>query len=100
MPKPELTKPQRRFFAVVNKKNTIGWWLISVGSFFLLGYLVSDKAHLHEQIVLGIGLVLVLFGAHFLSSEPTERALGALSKTATKVLPFARRHHTGEQKTP
>ena len=92
MPKPELHPKQRRFFAVVNKNNAIGFWLISIGSAFCLGYLLTDKAHLHEKVVLGIGLVLILFGAHFLSSAPTERALNAVAKTAKDVLPFTRKN--------
>jgi len=87
MPKPELTKPQRRFFAVVNKKNAIGWWLLSLGSAFCLGYLLTDKVHLHEKIVLGVGGVMILFGAHFLSSAPTEAALLASGRFISKVIP-------------
>lgn len=90
MPKPELPPKQKRFFAVVNKKNAIGFWLISIGSAFCLGYLLTDKAHLHEKVVLWVGGIMILFGAHFLSSEPTERALGAIARNAAKVLPGAR----------
>lgn len=90
MPKPELPPKQRRFFAVVNKKNAIGFWLISIGSAFCLGYLLTDKAHLHEKVVLWVGGLMILFGAHFLSSEPTERAIGAIARGASKVLPSSR----------
>lgn len=99
MPKPELPPKTRRFFAVVNKQNAIGFWLISVGSAFCLGYLLTDKAHLHEKVVLWVGLVMILFGAHFLSSAPTERAIGAIARGASRVLPGGRvSGNTAEQK--
>jgi hypothetical protein len=91
MPKPELAPKERRFFAVVNRKNAIGFWLISLGSAFCLGYILTDKAHLHEKVVLWVGGIMILFGAHFLSSAPTEAALVAIGKTAKDILPFAKK---------
>jgi hypothetical protein len=87
MPKPELPPKQRRFFAVVNRKNAIGFWLISLGSAFCLGYILTDKAHLHEKVVLWAGGIMILFGAHFLSSEPTEKAMIAVGRAVKGVMP-------------
>lgn len=73
--KPELAPKQRRFWAVVNRKDAIGVWLLSIGSAFCGGYLLTDKAHLHEKVVLYVGSVFILFGVHFLSSTRTEAAI-------------------------
>lgn len=95
-PKPELPPAQRRFFAVVNKKNAIGLWLISLGTAFCLGYLLTDKAHLHEKVVLWVGGLMILFGAHFLSSEPTEKALLAIGRAAKGALPIGGKKDGGD----
>lgn len=100
IPAPVLTVKQQRFWSVVQTSSLIG------GGFFLFGlgifgaWLTTDKVHGWEKWAFGFAMVSMIFGAHLMSSAPTERALNALGKTATRVLPFVRRGDTAEQKLP
>ena len=70
-----------------------------MGVAFALGYIASDKAHLHEKIALYAAGLFMLAGAHFLSSEPTERALRALGRTAGAIMPGGgRRDHSHDHR--
>jgi hypothetical protein len=87
VPPPVLTPPQKRLWKVVQTKNLIGGIMFLVGVAFALGYIASDKAHLHEKVALYAAGVFMLFGAHFLSSAPTEAALKSISGAVKGVLP-------------
>jgi len=87
VPAPVLTKQERRFWKVIQTKNLIGGTMFLMGVAFALGYIASDKAHLHEKIALYAAGVFMLFGAHFMSSEPTERAIKAIGS----AIPFGRK---------
>lgn len=84
-PPPVLTPPQKRFWHVVSKKNLIGGTLFAVGLAFALGYLVSDKAHLHEKVALYMSGGLMLFGALLLDYESVKQALGTVVGAAKDV---------------
>ena len=81
VPPPVLTKQERRFWRVIQTKNLIGGTMFLMGIAFALGYIASDKAHLHEKVALYAAGLFMLAGAHFLSSEPTERLLKAAVNT-------------------
>jgi hypothetical protein len=87
VPPPVLTKPQERFWKVVQTKNLIGGTMFLLGVGFCIGFWVSDKAHGIEKVVLGVGVFLIIAGAHFVSSEPTERFLKAAVSTVKGVRP-------------
>lgn len=91
VPPPVMTKPQRRFWVSIQKKNVIGGIMFLLGVGFCVGFWVSDKVHGIEKVVLGVGLFLIVAGAHFLSSEPTERFLKAAGGVAKDILPFTRK---------
>jgi hypothetical protein len=84
-PPPVLTPPQKRFWHVVSKRNLIGGTLFAVGLAFALGYLVSDKAHLHEKVALYMSGGLMLFGALLLDFESVKQALGAAVGAARDI---------------
>lgn len=63
VPAPAMTATQRKFFAVVTKKDAIGFVLFVVGLTLIFGYILSDKEHLHDKIVLIVGSLMALFGA-------------------------------------
>lgn len=99
VPPPAMSAPQRRVFKIVQTKNLIGGTMFLLGVGFCVGFWFSDRAHGFERWALGVGLFLIILGAHFLSSEPTERALGALARTAVKVIPTMRKaSDSGEHK--
>jgi hypothetical protein len=91
VPPPVLTAPQRRFFKVIQTKNLIGGVMFLLGVGFCVGFWVSDKAHDIEKFVLGVGVFLIIAGAHFMSSEPTERFLKAAGGAAKDILPFTKK---------
>lgn len=88
VPPPVLTPKEQRFWKVVKTQNLIGGTMFLVGVAFALGYIASDKAHLHEKIALYAAGIFMLAGAHFLSSEPTERFL----KAAVSTVKGTRKH--------
>lgn len=81
VPPPVLTPKERRFWKVIKTQNLIGGTMFLMGVAFALGYLASDKAHLHEKIALYAAGIFMLAGAHFISSGPTERFLKAAVST-------------------
>ena len=99
VPQPVLTAKEQRFWKVIQTKNLIGGTMFLLGVGFCIGFWFSDRAHGFEKWALGVGLFLIIFGAHFMSSEPTERALGALARTAVKVIPTVKRGDDGKPPT-
>lgn len=85
IPAPVITQTQRKFFQVVNKKDAIGFVLFVTGLAFLIGYLISDKEHLHEQIVLIVGSGMCVFGALMMDLKNVGSALKELV-TASKAI--------------
>jgi outer membrane biosynthesis protein TonB len=81
VPPPVLTPKERRFWKVIKTQNLIGGTMFLMGVAFALGYIASDKAHLHEKVALYAAGIFMLAGSHFLSSEPTERFLKAAVNT-------------------
>lgn len=98
-PQPVLTPREKKKWKVVSRKDLIGGTMFLLGFGFCIGWFVSDKAHGLEKFMIVAGIILMIFGAHMLSSDPTERALRALGKTAAKVLPGVRRDATDEHPT-
>lgn len=91
VPPPVVAPEARRFWKVVQTKNLIGGSMFLLGCGFCIGFWFSDRVHGVEKFVLGVGLVLIIFGAHLMSSGPTEQALAALGRTVGKVIPTGRR---------
>lgn len=75
VPAPAMTPSQRKFFSVVQKKDAIGFILFVVGLALILGYLLSDKEHLHDKVVLIVGSGMTLFGALLMDLKNVGAAL-------------------------
>lgn len=78
VPAPAITPTQRKFFAVVKKKDLIGFVCFVVGLTLILGYVLSDKEHLHDTVVLYVGSGLTLFGALMMDLKNVGSALKEL----------------------
>lgn len=78
-PAPVLTAPQKRFWAVIEKRTLIGVSMFLVGVSFALGYQFSDKAHLHEKVALYFAFAMMLFGALMVDFENAKNALKELA---------------------
>lgn len=73
-----MTPTQRRLFSVVSKKDAIGFVCFVVGLTLILGYVLSDKEHLHDKVVLYVGSGLTLFGALMMDLTNVANALKEL----------------------
>lgn len=98
-PQPVIPQASRRFWKVIQTKNLVGGGMFIAGFGILVGWFFSDKVHGVEKFAIVASVVLMIFGAHMLSSEPTERALKALGGAAKPLLPWGRKNgHTEEAK--
>lgn len=91
VPAPVLSTTEKRFWKVVQTKNLIGGTMFLLGIGFCVGFWFSDRVHGFEKWALGVGLFLIILGAHFLSSAPTEAALKSIGSAVKDVIPFTKK---------
>lgn len=81
----------------VERKDIVGLILLISGLGILIGWFFTDKVQGVERSAIVAAIVLMILGAHFMSSEPTEKALKAVAGTAKSILPFVgKRKDEGE----
>lgn len=75
---------------VISRSDLLGGTMFLIGAGFSVGWLISDKAHGLEKIMIFVGMTLMIFGALLLSPSTTGAALKVLTRNAARVLPGAR----------
>lgn len=75
----------------VKRTDIIGGAMFIVGVGILIGWFFSDKVHGVEKFAIVAAVVLMVLGAHFISSGPTEAALKSVAGTAKDILSFAKK---------
>lgn len=84
----------------IEKKDIVGWGMFVAGVGILVGWFFTDRVHGVEKFAIVAAITLMVLGAHFISSGPTEAALKAVTRTAKDVLPLTRKSNTSEQEQP
>ena len=92
-PPPPAPKGMR--FVLLSGAAALGLFLIVLGTVLVFMYLFSDKEHLHEKIVLFVGIGFIAAGAHFVSRQSVRNFLADFGK----FIPWGKKSDTEEQPT-